>query len=221
MFETTDDAIRALTEADGDARKRAAEQLKELREAPATDALLAALASPQVNIRLNVTEALGHHGHDPRVPEALVNLLRDPTPSIRQQAARALGDIADPATEADLLAALNDPEEKVSRAIIKTLGVLGGEASLLPLLNGLLGHPSTAVRVVSAKSLGQLADPRATKGLTQALRHDSKWVVRYATIAALAAIGGDSARQAITAARTDDSNELVRRAARDALAGGT
>ena len=77
-------------------------------------------------LRKQVASALGHAGHD-AIP-ALASALGDADAGVRQEAAKALGEIGTEAREAvpSLRKALNDPDEIVRSAASLALKRIGG-----------------------------------------------------------------------------------------------
>jgi len=61
---------------------------------------------------------------------ALATLLRDPERLVRINAANAIGQLYDPAGEAPLLAALDDPDSEVRYFAIVALAIVGSPAAL-------------------------------------------------------------------------------------------
>jgi HEAT repeat protein len=98
------------------------------------------LASSDGLVRQNARRRLVQLG-DTAVP-ALVNGLQDPRERVRWEAAKALGEIRDPAAAPALVAALEDEEPAVRWLAASGLIGLGRDA-LAPLLEGLEGHSNT------------------------------------------------------------------------------
>jgi HEAT repeat protein len=110
-----------------------------------------------------------------------------PDATIRQGAARALGQLhAAPASEA-LIASLQDSEPPVRRDAAWALGQIGDPQATEPLI-ALLEDNHTEVHNAAAWALGQIGDPQAIDPLIAALRH---WEedVREAAFWALAHVG--------------------------------
>jgi HEAT repeat protein len=122
-----DGLIAALHSPDQHVREEALKSISTLG-VTATDALIAALADPQVS--RDATVALGRIG--PAAAPALTVALTNPDLRIRQGAAVALGRIGGAAAETSvpsLIAALGDPDEYVRAYVGWALGQIGAPAS--------------------------------------------------------------------------------------------
>ena len=131
---------------------------------------------------------------DPEVGEILLETLRRGHPHERALAAEGLGGMRHEGALDALVAALQDPVDRVrhaaSLAICRARPRAATEA-LLPLLE----HPVAVTRAVAAQTLGLLGDDRARPGLTAACGDDSG-PVRHAATTALAWLdGGDGEGQ--------------------------
>jgi HEAT repeat protein len=104
------------------------------------DSLMKDLASGDGIVRQNARRRLVQMGHA-AVP-ALVEGMQHPRERVRWEAAKALGEIRDPAGAPVLVAALED-EEPAVRWLAAT-GLIGmGRGALAPLLEALEGHSNT------------------------------------------------------------------------------
>jgi len=88
----------------------------------------------------------------------------DTTPA--QEASRTLAKIGGPAT-VELVEALNSPNEKVRRLVVKSLGQIGDIKSIEILIE-VLSDPSRRVRATAAIALGSYSHPIASQKLTEA-----------------------------------------------------
>ena len=88
----------------------------------------------------------------------------DTTPA--QEASRTLAKIGGPAT-AGLIEALDSPNEKVRRLVVKSLGQVGDIKSIEILIK-VLSDPSRRVRAAAAIALGSYNHPIASQKLTEA-----------------------------------------------------
>ncbi len=102
----------------------------------------------------------------------LATALHDPSLAVREEAARALGEIADPASVDVLLAALRDPMTGLAEEAANALGRIG-DARALPGLIGLLTGDDESFsprdRMAAARALGNLGGPEATGALLRSL----------------------------------------------------
>ena len=90
---------------------------------PAVEPLVEALANQDWRIRLRATEALCVLKSPTAVKPLVALLERDPDTAVRQEAARALGLIGDPAAVDALLGVVEDPRLQVR--VIEALGRIG------------------------------------------------------------------------------------------------
>ena len=163
----------------------------------------------------------------------------------RHRAARALGELRDPATIGPLAAAgLREPgnqgvvwaltqfedrriisplvlalgaaSETVRWLAASKLGDLAAPAAVRPLVAVLEHDEADAVREQAARSLGLIGDPAAVGPLLDALQHDSAPQVREEAAGALGRLRDVRARPALSAA-TADRHVAVRRVAAGAL----
>jgi HEAT repeat protein len=124
----------------------------------------------------------------------------------RSEAARALGEIGDPAAIPALVAALQDCTLDVPYAAQKALAKFG-KAAVEPLVAA-LKHEDYKVRISAAEALAQLENPLAVEPLIAALQ-DSHKEVRRAAINGLAKSGDPRAVEPV-AALLRDPEALVR-----------
>ncbi|GBC77852.1 Phycocyanobilin lyase subunit alpha [bacterium HR08] len=133
-------------------------------------------------------------------------------PEIRQQIARALGEIGSAEAVEPLIQALRDEDWWVRTAAAKALGQIGDARAVEPLIQA-LRDKGKWVRTAAAKALGQIGDARAVEPLIQALR-DWDESVRTAAAEALVKIGDARAVEPLIQALRDG---WVRTAAAEAL----
>jgi hypothetical protein len=136
---------------------------------------------------------------------------RDPE---RQQIARTLVKIGDPAVET-LVRALNDPKASVRLEALLALGQMQNSRSIVPLTT-LLVDTDPRIRGTAAEFLGTFGDHRAVEPLIQALDlHDDQLTVGVAH--ALGNLGDQRAIWPLTQLRDNDIDGPVRVAAIEAL----
>ncbi|NSW54250.1 MAG: HEAT repeat domain-containing protein [Anaerolineae bacterium] len=124
---------------------------------------------------------------------------------LRQDAAQALGDLADARSVEPLIAALDDENHEVSEYAAVALGRIGGVRTTELLITALTdGSGSEGVRSSAAKALGEIGDSRAVESLIAALEDKNHKVSEYAA-AALGRIGGARTTELLIAALTDVS----------------
>jgi HEAT repeat protein len=145
--------------------------------------------------------------------ETLSRELKDTDTSVREQAARSLGDLGDPAAVIILFDAIHDEEEDVRREVVASLQRLGwkpsgegeritpsahpGGADTLALQDAvdrlvpLLRHPDSATRRDAAASLGELGNSAALDPLLQCM-DDPDPSVQQSALTALKRLGWPS-----------------------------
>jgi len=148
---TTEALIDFLEDDDADLRMQAALTLGEQKDAQAIPALLQSLADENVNVRFHVIEALGKLRAPEAVP-ALLEIAETRDFFLSFIALEALRQIADPSIAPRILLLLS--EDGLREAAIETLGAVGDEESVAPLVN-LLNEDRLAAMAVS-HALGAL-----------------------------------------------------------------
>ena len=235
---------RELHSPDVEARRRAAQSLRDLPKSSGARLASAALDDADVGVRLTALDACLSFGL-PALGERLVPWLSDgerrlrlaaavalsESPSaravpslgralgdgdagVRSAAAIALGKSEAPEAVLALLGHLDDGTPEVRRAVALALGELGDPRAVVPLI-GKIQDSRPAVREGVARALAQLADARASSALVLAL-HDADDGVRVASLAALARIADPSAVASIGVLLPSSSDSVVL-AALDAL----
>jgi HEAT repeat protein len=155
---------------------------------------------------------------DPDLLPVYVAALKDENKGVREQAARALAELGEPAA-APLMDLIRDKEWRVRYRAAEALGLMGyspGTAVLVRALKDKKDH----VRYMAAKSLGLIGGPASLEPLIERLSDDNEFVRRIAAVS-LAKIGLPRARSAVTMAMEKEMNPEVREAMSLALAGVT
>jgi len=128
----------------------------------------------------------------PELSTALVKALADEYPSVRRDAAYAVGIVlAPPITSPvafEILASLSDREPSVRIAAARALGRLRVEDAGVPLV-GRINDDDLDVRLASIRALGDLRYERAVVALTDHFRFYVRGAVGRSAISALASIG--------------------------------
>lgn len=156
--------------------------------------------------RARAAELLGATGASAAVP-ALVDLLADRDPDVRQVAARALGAVGDPAAAPALLAALGSGHGVPPRIVAHSLARLGpgAESALVAALDGTAatGPGADLARSLAVEILGLTGAVRAGRSLVAALRSDPSLEVRIRAARAVGRIGLPRALGPLVAATAD------------------
>jgi HEAT repeat protein len=135
----------------------------------------------------------------------LLSMVEDEDKNVRYWTIDTLSKIGNQRATEVLHSRLNtEPALDVKRAIVKTLGKLGGEnvfEAILMVLqtknNDLIDWEETELRCQAAQSLGELGDTRAVEPLITVLR-DKNHNVRYISIKALGKLGDERALKILT-----------------------
>ena len=155
----------------------ASEVLSEIGE-PAVEPLLTILDS---NVGYHAAEALGKIGQPAVSP--LIVALGHKNNDVRENAARALGNIGDARAVAPLILALDDKAMGVREYAAQALGKLGDTRAVAPLITA-LGDVESTIRSKAVEALGKLGDARAVLHLIPIL-DDSNSVTRSLAVETL------------------------------------
>src|SRR5262245_60259376 len=144
-------------------------------------------------------EAARFHGQlwsvPPELSTAIVKALADKEPSIRRDAAYAVGIVLTPpitdAAAFELLASLSDRDPSVRVAAARALGRLRVKDAGVPLI-GRINDEALDVRLASMRALGDLRDEQAVAALADQFAFYVRGVAGRSAISALAAIGHPS-----------------------------
>ena len=141
--------------------------------------------------------------NQPTLQSALRQLTTSPDPSVREEAASALGNIGEPEALPVLVEAMeSDVEPDVREAALVSLQKLGLETLVWVLLN----HEDAQVRAAAARALDAMRDLRALDAFLKALATDEGAEVRTEVAEALGHIGrGRSEEQLLVASIVDES----------------
>ena len=160
---------------------------------------------PSGVVRMEAVRGLGEIG-DEKAAEFLVNSLKDDFRTVQNLAADYLVKMGPGAVEL-LAAALEDEDMVLVKNAALTLGRIGDERAILPLID-ILSSNSMIDRQAAASVLGMLGDPWAIQPLIDALRSNNTELSWYAT-EALVKIGGESATPLITVLGDDELHMRV------------
>jgi HEAT repeat protein len=116
---------------DFEERKLSASELREYADAIDVDQMMFALQDGRDHVKINAARSLSTKGGKAaRAAKAMGLLLRDSSPGVRRDVAKALGKLGDAALGAapDLVGALGDKEDDVAEAAAEALAELGDRA---------------------------------------------------------------------------------------------
>jgi HEAT repeat protein len=141
--------------------------------------------------------------------DELTLALQSTDDDIREEAARALGELQDPRAVIPLISALEDPNHYVRREAAKSLGRLGDERAIPALINALKDDDRSG-REGAAEGLADMKE-KALGPLIKSLK-DPDWHVRMGVLISLRIIGDKRVISDIIEALKDE-NRFVRREA--------
>ena len=127
-------------------------------------AILAALKDEAPYVRAGAAGALCHFDDQPAVLPALLAAMGDA--AVRADAAKSLGCLGGPETQAPLRSALQDPSPDVRAAAADALGNLVDHESV-PQIVAMLKDQDPQVRTAAAGALGSIGGPQAVAGLCE------------------------------------------------------
>jgi len=194
---------------DNNAKKAQGKNIENARE----DIVRSTQPGNDPQVRQYATLLLGQlresEGIDP-----LLRALRDPDKKVRDQAAKALGEIGGPSVDS-LISLLEDPDWKVRYRAAEALGIIGSESAVLFLVNA-LDDPKDHVRYMAAKAIGETGSGSTEKALIARLGDENEFVRRSVAMA-LGKTGDNAAKKALQHSMIQETSESVRQAIETAL----
>ncbi|GIV80222.1 MAG: hypothetical protein KatS3mg050_4616 [Litorilinea sp.] len=158
------------------------------------DELLEALADPRFNVRFEAILAIARMPPNPRLTQALVDVLNGKSPALSVIAAWALGRIGDRGALDALRASLNAGYRSIQAHSARSLGTLGDQAMVPELLARLAQESDEGLRVAYASALGKLGARGATRPLLTLLRDCRDEATRMELALAVARLVGQEGR---------------------------
>ena len=131
-------------------------RLRELRRRWGGKALLAGLADPDFEVRLEAMLLARRHCHDTTLAYALVRLLEAGEPDESIEAATALGRMQAAQAAEPLLRAMEDPRPLLRARAARALAALGEARAEGELRRRLAGDEDIGIRIAYASALGEL-----------------------------------------------------------------
>ncbi len=186
-----DEVLRAAQSADGNIRRKAAEDLGSYPCPLAVERLGRMYRSEDEDaygVKAACADALGRTAR-PEAAAHLAGMLRDPDYWVRKRAARALGTIPGPEATDALEGAARDPDPRVRAAAVRALGRRGEDT---PAVRAALDDPDDRVMAEGLSALVAVGAADARGILSAALARDS-WRVRLRAAALLAREGDPAA----------------------------
>ncbi len=120
------------------------------------DELLDSLADPRFNVRFEAILAIARMPADPRLTDALVQVLQGKSPALSVVAAWAIGKMGAKDAVPPLRAALNSPYRSVQGYSARALGTLGDMEAIPELLDRLEAEQDDGLSLAYATALGRL-----------------------------------------------------------------
>jgi len=158
-------------------RRLTAAALCQIADKAAESPLIDALRDDDERVRMEVAQALGPMscGTAAAMP-SVIETLHDPSVSVRDRAARVLGQFADPVVVTHLVQALKDPDWHVRAAAADSLGgwVKKEPSAIAPLIAVLQGDEYALVRDRAADSLALPEDETSINALVEAIVSDNR-----------------------------------------------
>lgn len=184
---------------------RATAQLGEARSRLTVDELLEALADPRFNVRFEAIITIARMPPDPRLVDALIEILNGTELALEGVAAWALGRMADPAAAPQLRAHLDSPYASIRAHCARALGKLKDEQSAPILLERLQDETDKGLQMAYAAALGNLGAKAAAPRILEILYATANPGARLELALALARLVGDEHTfiQLVRSARSD------------------
>lgn len=167
------------------------ERLSRSRSPLTIEELLEALADPRFHVRFEAIIAVAHMRRDPRLTEALVDVLEGPEIALSVVAAWALGRIGDQSALQPLRQALDSRFRSLQLHSVRALGTLDDTESIPLLMERLASESDDDLQLAYASALGQLRAREATRSLLALLDLAENEGARMELALSLARILGD------------------------------
>ncbi|MEW6748335.1 MAG: HEAT repeat domain-containing protein [Candidatus Micrarchaeota archaeon] len=103
----------------------------------------------------------------------VMDIRTHPNPKARRSAARRLGQICDPETIPDLVAALSDPSFDVRSTAANALRTMRDKSAVPGLIAALEKEEDSEVKIALVKALGAMKDEKAIPALAEAMGDES------------------------------------------------
>ena len=131
-------------------------RLAEARSPLVVEELLESLADPRLAVRMEAVISISRTQPDPRLTEALANLLPGTELALSGVAAWALGRQGDPAAIPPLRESLDSPYHSIRAHAVRALGALGDQQSAAGFMERLAEETDKGLQMAYSAALGQL-----------------------------------------------------------------
>lgn len=167
------------------------ERLGQTRSRLTVDELLEALADPRFNVRFEAIISIARTRPDPRLTEALLNILNGSELALSVIAAWALGRIGDRCAVEPLRKGLDSEYRSIQAHSARALGTLGDREIVPALLERLECETDKGLQMAYASTLGKLEANDATDQILHLLKITENEGARMSLALALVRIVGD------------------------------
>lgn len=147
------------------------ERLGQTQSHLTVDELLDALRDPRFNVRYEAIISIARMRPDPRLTDALIEVMRGKSPALSVIAAWALGRTGDARALPPLREGLNSTYRSIQSHCARSLATLGDRASIPELLARLQQEPDYGLKIAYASALGKLKASEATSALLELLHN--------------------------------------------------
>ncbi len=174
-----------------EATVRVTERMGEARSPLAVDELLEVLHDPRFNVRFEAIISISRMPAEPRLIEALIEILHGSELALSVVAAWALGRIGDPSAYEPLRQGLYSDYRSIQAHSARALGALGNNEAVPLLLERLVNETDKGLQMAYASALGNLGAKEAVDHLLGLLYATHNEGARLELALTLARIVGD------------------------------
>jgi MFS family permease len=184
---------------------RATEQLGQAKSPLTVDELLEALADPRFHVRFEAVVTIARMPPDPRLVNALIDILNGTELALEGVAAWALGRMGHPAARPHLRDKLNSPYHSIRAYSARALGKLRDQESAPLLLERIENETDKGLQMAYASALGNLGTSAGAPRILAILAAATNPGARLELALALARLTGDEHHfvQLVRASRQD------------------
>lgn len=207
--------VKALSDSDDEVREAAAAALADCDNGSHAHALVDLLKDKNRLVRLAAVDGLGRLGSADALA-VLEGQLDDKDPAFQRHVFKAIGSLNTPQATPFLKRGLASKDAYVRSFSAEALSSRPRDPKLEPVLIGLLGDESLAVRIRALEALAAWKSRAAVGSMIKALRA-SEPTLRWKAAQALGDIGDPKAREALTYVAKNDAEAEIRASAESAL----
>jgi hypothetical protein len=166
------------------------EMLGDARSPLNIEELIEALSDPGFNVRHEAIVSIARTRQDPRLTDALIDVLQNAEPDMRTTAAWALGRVGDPRGIPPLREALDSEYPLLRARAARALATLGDDAKVQQWIDALSSEEDSGLRLAYASSLGALGSVTALPAMLHLLAEVETNMQRVEVAAAIAGVIG-------------------------------